>query len=128
MEKDLTTQEATKICNCCGTIKGLSDFPKLAKSKDGFDYYCKECRNKRQKENRQKRKNVYHAPTGNLPDGILDGLGPEYVGKPILRRTPLSAYTPRELMLELKKRRFVGHLEWIPPTPQPKKINLADIE
>lgn len=128
MEKDLTTQEATKKCSCCGAIKGLSEFSKRTRSKDGFDYFCKDCRNKKQRERRkQGRYSAPVAPVG-IPEELLDNIGPEYVGKPLQRRTPLSAYTPRELMSELKKRRFTGFLGWTPPAPKPRRINLSDIE
>ena len=131
MEKDLTTQEQTKICHCCEQEMPVSEFPKNKRSKDGLNIYCKECQNAKMRENRRRRnhrKTSTLPPPSVIPDDILDGIGEEYVGKPIQRRTPLSAYTPRELMLELKRRRFIGHLEWVPPTPKPRKINLADIE
>ena len=33
----------TKICNKCGIEKPLSEFYNRTASKDGKDYYCKEC-------------------------------------------------------------------------------------
>ena len=126
MEKNLTTQEATKICTCCKQEKPLSEFNRRKASPDGLSYVCRTCQVKRVRESRNKAKNL--PPPITIPDDIINGIGPEYLGKPIQRRTPLSAYTPRELMLELKRRRFVGYLEWIPPTPKPQRINLSDLE
>lgn len=129
MEKDLTTQEEQKTCSSCGRLLPLSDFYKSARTKDGHENYCKECRKKRNAINYKKRVTL---PPPTVPNSIdqelLDCIGPEHVGKPIQRRTPLSAYTPRELMIELKRRGFTGHLDWIPPTPKPKRVNLSDIE
>ena len=84
----------------------------------------------REQKGPQSQKGLYSAPpvTQIVPNDILEGIGPEFTGKPLQRRTPLSAYTPRELILELKKRNFTGHLEWVPPTPKPRRINLADFE
>jgi len=42
-----------KKCNCCGTIKELSEFHKRKDTKDGYRNECKDCRN-------SKAKNSYH--------------------------------------------------------------------
>ena len=33
-----------KACNKCGQEKPFSEFPRLARGKFGYDYYCKACR------------------------------------------------------------------------------------
>lgn len=35
-----------KLCNKCGILKNVSEFPKRAVNRDGLDTLCKECRNK----------------------------------------------------------------------------------
>lgn len=39
-----------KTCTKCGETKDFSEFYKLASSKDGHDYYCRECAINRRKE------------------------------------------------------------------------------
>lgn len=41
-------------------------------------------------------------------------------------KTPLSEYTPRELIMELKDRGYKGRLVWQPPMPQPIVINIEE--
>lgn len=41
-------------------------------------------------------------------------------------KTPLSEYTPRELIMELKGRGYKGRLVWQPPMPQPIVINIEE--
>lgn len=38
-----------KKCNWCGKEKPLRRFGKLSNSKDGYQYYCKRCKNKAQR-------------------------------------------------------------------------------
>ncbi len=38
-----------KRCRKCKKIKCLTEFPKAAKQKDGYHYYCKVCNNKQRK-------------------------------------------------------------------------------
>ena len=35
----------TKVCSKCNIEKELSHFGKLKSAKDGYRYFCKECRN-----------------------------------------------------------------------------------
>jgi hypothetical protein len=43
----------SKVCNNCKTDKQLHEFSKNSKSKDGYQYRCKECDNKYQSERRK---------------------------------------------------------------------------
>lgn len=40
----------TKVCTKCGEDKSFSEFGKLTRGRYGLQYYCKECRNSRQRE------------------------------------------------------------------------------
>ena len=40
---DPLTQEPTKKCNSCQTLKSLSCFSKQNSSRDGYKYRCKDC-------------------------------------------------------------------------------------
>ena len=44
----------TKLCSKCNTTKDITEFGNHSKSKDGKQYQCKECRNKNERESRQK--------------------------------------------------------------------------
>ena len=50
--------KASKVCSCCKIEKPLSEFGKNARNKDGHDYYCKDCRNKKQRERLAKEANT----------------------------------------------------------------------
>lgn len=116
-----------KRCGRCNESKPLSEFYNKAYSKDGHQAYCKQCTKLADKE-RQARINGKHADAADILDGLVEGLGPEHTGTPLKRRTALSAYSTKELLSELKKRGFRGHLEWCPPAPKPKVVNLSDID
>lgn len=116
-----------KKCVRCNESKPLSEFHNMARSKDGYQSYCKQCRKMADKE-RNARINGKHADVADILDGLVEGLGPEHTGTPLKRRTALSAYSTRKLLSELKKRDFRGHLEWVPPAPEPKVVNLSDID
>lgn len=132
MENDATIQaqpaaEGLKKCVRCNESKPLSEFHNMTHSKDGHQSYCKQCTKMVDKE-RNARINGKHADVADILDGLVEGLGPEHTGTPLKRRTALSAYSTRELLSELKKRGFRGHLEWVPPAPKPKVVNLSDID
>lgn len=131
MENSVLNQTtATKICSCCKKEKPLTEFCKDKRSSDGLNRLCRKCANEQVEASRaRKRASSFPTPM-NVPEGseLLDNIGPEYLGKPLLRKTSLSAYTPRELMAELKKRGFTGYLEWVPPPPKPRRVNLSDID
>jgi hypothetical protein len=46
-----------KKCSKCGIIKSVGDFNKSKDSSDGFFYVCRECVNKRKREEREKYRN-----------------------------------------------------------------------
>lgn len=132
MENDATIQaqpaaEGLKKCARCHETKPLSEFYGRPDRPGEHQSYCKKCTKMVDKE-RRARINGKHADVADILDGLVEGLGPEHTGTPLKRRTALSAYSTRELLSELKKRGFCGHLEWVPPAPKPKVVNLSDID
>lgn len=78
---------STKKCHGCGRELPIGSFHKNSQNKDGLQNICKECKETRRKANIAKRERE-------------------------LTSQGLSSYTPRELMLELKKRGFEGKLTY----------------
>ena len=71
----------TKTCPKCGRTLPLGEFNKRAKSSDGLQFYCRECQHEITKT--------------------------RYLLKEkLIASNPLSSYTPRELLEELKKRGY----------------------
>ena len=118
METNFSHLKASKVCACCKIEKPLSEFGKNARLKDGHNIYCKVCQNEKNRESRERRKNTLPPPAA-LP--APDATSHDQQGK-----TPLSEYTPRELIMELKDRGYKGHLVWQPPTPQSIVINIEE--
>lgn len=135
MENDATIQaqpaaEGLKKCARCHEAKPLSEFYERSGSPGRRQSYCKQCTKMVGKERHVRINGSKHADVADILDGLVEGLGPEHTGTipPLKRRTALSAYSTRELLSELKKRGFRGHLEWVPPAPKPKVVDLSDID
>lgn len=79
----MDTTTTTKKCNRCGRELPIESFHKLAKSPDGHQPYCKDCRSEMASERTKKIRlsKVYSNPE-------------------------LAKFTPRQLMEELKSRGF----------------------
>lgn len=71
----------TKKCPRCGRVLPISEFNKRAKSPDGLQAYCRECKREIYQESHLSKEKL-------------------------LSNNPLSGYTPRELLAELKKRGY----------------------
>lgn len=85
-----------KRCNRCGRELDESEFNKNIRTKDGLQYYCKEC----QRElNRMRIK-------PKLPQLKVPQIGGGKVN------SELAAFTPRQLMEELKARGYTGELKY----------------
>lgn len=52
---DKTGGKTSKVCKTCGKEKPLSEFSPYFKYKDGYTNECKECANRRAKDNKKKR-------------------------------------------------------------------------
>ncbi len=83
-------------CRKCGRVLHISNFNENKKSIDGYSHICKECRHEIAVDAKQKKICI-----------------PE--------NSPLSAFTPRQLMEELRRRGYKGELTYI------QKIDLEHI-
>ena len=117
METQFSHLKASKVCACCKIEKPISEFGKRASLADGHNIYCKSYQNAKLRESRARRKNT-------LPPTALPA--PDAASHDQQERTPLSVYTPRELIMELKNRGYKGRLVWQPPMPQPIVINIEE--
>lgn len=93
----------TKVCSRCGMELPLTEFPKNANSYDGHLGVCKKCQRERMRDYRQ---NL--AKKARLYD----------------ERGGLKDYTPRELMLELKRRGYEGVLTFT----ERKTIDISQLD
>ena len=71
----------TKKCPRCGRVLPISEFNKRAKSPDGLQPYCREYKREIYQESHLSKEKL-------------------------LSNNPLSGYTPRELLAELKRRGY----------------------
>lgn len=83
-------EEKKKVCRVCGKEKPLSEFHANSKAKDGHLNRCKACCSEYWKK---------YSASKNL-GGVID------------ENNPLSAYQPRELIAELRRRGYVGELKF----------------
>lgn len=81
--------EATKVCNKCGQEKPITEFQKSKSCTDGHIGQCNACVNERTRERRR-----------------LKAVTPPDADN------PLSAYQPRELIAELRRRGYMGELKY----------------
>ena len=101
----------TKICICCGKVLPIESFGRNRQSSDGRMVTCKECTNKRYRENYKKRKNnaTTTAPsaTATVTKSKLDDDG---------RNPDLAKFHARELIAELKARNYTGTIYYTQKT------------
>lgn len=90
----MDTEITTKVCPKCGRELPTSEFNRCSAAKDGLQHSCRECQHKAQKKSSVRE---------------------------IQKDNPLSAYTPRQLMAELKRRGYDGELFYV------QKIKLSTI-
>lgn len=90
----------TKICKDCGNELPIEDFRKgRANGTEFIMSICKKCWHKHQRAGREKAK---EKRASNQVDLVEDA-----------KRKRLSEFTPRELMLELKRRGYEGELAFV---------------
>lgn len=100
----------TKICVCCGKVLPIENFGRNRQSSDGRMVTCKECTNKRYRENYRKRKSIVtpsvsSSTAATKPKLDDNGLNPE-----------LSKFHARELIAELKARGYKGEIFYVQKT------------
>jgi hypothetical protein len=100
----------TKICVCCGKVLPIENFGRNRQSSDGRMVTCKECTNKRYRENYKKRKSIV-TPSASSSTATtkpkLDDNG---------RNPDLSKFHARELIAELKARNYTGTIYYTQKT------------
>lgn len=100
----------TKICVCCGKVLPIENFGRNRQSSDGRMGTCKECTNKRYRENYKKRKGIV-TPTASASTATtkpkLDDDG---------RNPDLAKFHARELIAELKARHYTGTIYYTQKT------------
>jgi hypothetical protein len=90
----------TKICKKCGQELPVENFSKNSRTKDGLQGHCKKCALEYAKASYAKRK-----------ERRKENERIEFEKKyKIYTNQDLAKFTPRELMLELKARGYVGTL------------------
>lgn len=100
----------TKICVCCGKVLPIESFGRNSQSSDGRMVTCKECTNKRYRENYKRRKSTVtpsaSSSTATTKPKLDDnGCNPE-----------LSKFHARELIAELKARNYTGTIYYTQKT------------
>lgn len=94
----------TKICVCCGKVLPIDEFGRNKQSSDGRMVTCKECTNKRYRENYRKRK------------GEMARAGAELKKENDERKSELAKFHARELLEELKSRGYSGEIYYTQKT------------
>ena len=112
----------TKVCLKCGQELPISEFSKKATAKDGLQCYCKKCNSKATIEyarKRRERKKIEAKENERI----------EFEKKyKIYTNKELAKFTPRELILELKARGYVGTLLYEEVIVNKHFIDLAKYE
>ena len=112
----------TKVCKKCGKELPIENFYTNKSLKGGHDNTCRECKNAYSKEwakkNREKKK---------LQAKENERIEFEKKYK-IYTNPELAKFTPRELMLELKARGYIGELLFVEVIRKEHRINLATFE
>lgn len=90
------SEEVYKTCRRCGRALPIEQFYADKKSPDGHYTYCRECHSEQNKESYARRKERNARQTTG--EGNVDG--------------SLSAFKPRELIEELRRRGYKGELTY----------------
>ena len=112
----------TKVCSKCGRELSTENFYKNHTCKDGVDTICKECKSEYQREWARKNKEKKKAQK-------IENERIEFEKKyKIYTNKDLAKFTPRELILELKARGYVGTLLYEEVIVNKHFIDLAKYE
>lgn len=100
----------TKICVCCGKVLPIENFGRNRQSSDGRMVTCKECTNKRYRENYKKRKGIVTPPASSSSATTKTKLDDDG------RNPDLAKFHSRELIAELKARNYTGTIYYTQKT------------
>lgn len=100
----------TKICVCCGKVLPIENFGRNRQSSDGRMVTCKECTNKRYRENYKKRKGIVTPATPSSTTTTKTKLDDDG------RNPDLAKFHARELIAELKARNYTGTIYYTQKT------------
>ena len=110
----------TNKCNRCGKELPATEFYKNRSRKDGLAIYCKKCHNEMLKKNK--------------PSSQSKGIEPQLAATPekerlhkVYTNKDLAVFEPRDLMLELKARGYVGELVYEEVIRKVHRISLANL-
>ena len=112
----------TRICRKCGRELSTENFFKNHTCKDGIDTICKDCKNEYQREWQKKNREKKNARKVEEERIEFEKKYKIYTNK------DLAMFTPRELMLELKARGYVGELLYEEIIRKEHRINLSKLE
>lgn len=90
----------TKICKKCGRELPLDNFSKNAKMKDGLQNHCRACAS-------EYSRNIWKRKKAQKKENERIEFEKKYK---VYTNKELAKFTPRELILELKARGYVGTL------------------
>lgn len=100
----------TKICVCCGKVLPIENFGRNRQSSDGRMVTCKECTNKRYRENYKKRKSIVTPSASSSTVATKSKLDDDG------RNPDLAKFHARELIAELKARNYTGTIYYTQKT------------
>ena len=112
----------TKVCKCCGEELPVTSFYEKKTSADGYQTYCKSCQSKKVVEYNRKRKAKEKARKVEEERVKFEKMYKIYTNP------ELAKFAPRELMLELKARGYIGELLFVEVIRKEHRINLATFE
>lgn len=99
-----TTAEQTKVCKGCGKTLPLSAFAKCKTLADGYENKCKDCRNEQARQNRKNKAG------GKLRKYERKAAPAPKAEKPAVQAVSapkgISSHTDAELVAELRKRGY----------------------
>ena len=110
----------TKVCHKCGRELTIDHFCKCSRSKDGLQSVCKSCQVEYNR-NRQKyiKSLILQSEQIKVKPEAIERRATEKVSE--LGTAILAKFTPRQLMMELKRRGYGGTLTFT------QEIDLAKI-